>query len=98
MNLAQIVLSTIRTFVPWAMGFILPWLTSELGWTPSDVDVLVNLLVGGIYYFVMRLLERYVTPKFGWLLGAPVQPVYAQLDTSGAYKVTSLPTDNRFRQ
>jgi hypothetical protein len=100
MNLSQILLSALRTFVPWLMGFILPWATANLGWTDHDVELVVNLVVGGVYYLASRLLERYVSPNFGWLLGAPLQPVYAKVPAGADAAVTTstVTADERYRK
>lgn len=72
--------SLIRTFVPWLAGVIVTWLVS-LG-VPLDPEVapkllaLLMLIASGLYYIVARLLEMYVSPKFGWLLGLAKQPDY----------------------
>lgn len=40
----------------------------------------LNLIVAGVvtwlYYFVVRVLERASTTKWGWLLGYPAAPQY----------------------
>lgn len=77
--------SLVRTYVPWLAGVIIGWLVS-LG-VPLDPEVKVQVtlaLMGGaslLYYFLARVFEIYVSPKLGWLIGLPKQPIY---DGTGA--------------
>lgn len=76
------VLSQIRTYTPIAAGAFLAWLASR-GIT-LDANAQASLIVGltgltqAVYYFVIRVLEKYAGPKFGWLLGSTQQPTYVQ--------------------
>jgi len=75
--------SLVRTYVPWIAGVVLGWLIS-LG-VPLDPDVEVQLTVALmgfsslLYYFLARVFEIYVSPKLGWLIGLPKQPLYEAL-------------------
>jgi hypothetical protein len=69
--------SIIRTFVPLLVG-LLGQVSGWLGWTPDEVAQVAGLLVAGLYYLGVRLLEQYVAPRWGWLLGLPRAPQYAQ--------------------
>lgn len=70
--------SIIRTIVPVIVGTILSWLLT-LG-IPVDGELrtalaaALTLSLTAIYYVVVRLLETYVTPKLGWLLGLAKSP------------------------
>lgn len=72
--------SLIRTYVPWLAGVVIAWMVS-LG-VPLDPDVapaltaLLVLAASAVYYIAARLLETYVSPRFGWLLGLAKQPDY----------------------
>lgn len=72
--------SLIRTYVPWIVGGVIGFLVS-LG-IPLDPEVETSLTVvlmgvaAFLYYFVARVFEIYVSPKLGWLVGLPKQPVY----------------------
>lgn len=72
--------SLVRTYVPWLAGILIGFLVS-LG-VPLDPEVevqitLVLMLVASfLYYFLARIFELYVSPKLGWLLGLPKQPMY----------------------
>jgi hypothetical protein len=68
--------SLIRTLVPLLVAWAGPVLTGWLGWTPDDVSRVATLLVAGAYYLLVRLAERYVSPRAGWLLGRAGAPVY----------------------
>lgn len=65
--------SLVRTVVPLIVGAVIAWLV-KLG-IPVDDDLsstlatLLTLVFTAVYYALVRLLETYVTPKFGWLLG-----------------------------
>lgn len=72
--------SLVRTYVPWLAGVIITFLVS-LG-VPLDPEVqpallaLLMLAASAAYYWIARLLETHVSPKFGWLLGLAKPPVY----------------------
>jgi hypothetical protein len=42
------------------------------------VQVTLALMGGAsiLYYFLARVFELYVSPKLGWLIGLPKQPLY----------------------
>jgi len=66
----------IRTIVPMIVGWIgallLDW---GIDFTNEGLTQFVVVLVGGIYYVVVRLLEKR-WPKAGRLLGVAKTPVY----------------------
>jgi predicted branched-subunit amino acid permease len=72
------VASLIRTYVPWVIGAILGLLTATN--VPLDPElevtlgIVITLAFQGAYYGLTRVFERYVSPKFGWLLGLAQQP------------------------
>jgi len=72
--------SLVRTFTPIIVGAVLGWFATAGIALDSEFEGAVTLLVSGvlsgIYYVAARLLETYVTPKFGWLLGLAKQPDY----------------------
>ena len=49
------------------------------------MTTVVTALATGLYYVVARLLETYVAPRFGWLLGKPVVPVYVSEEGAAGY-------------
>lgn len=70
--------SIVRTIVPLIVGSVIAWFVG-LGITldPQVEPLLTALLTGvltALYYVAVRLLETYVTPKFGWLLGLAKAP------------------------
>lgn len=72
--------SLVRTYVPWLASLIVGWLVS-LGVpldpeVPTQITALLFLGASAVYYLAVRLLEMYVSPKFGWLLGLAKQPDY----------------------
>ncbi|MFJ2506336.1 hypothetical protein [Microbacterium sp. NPDC087592] len=72
--------SLVRTYVPWLAGVIITFLVS-LG-VPLDPEVqpallaLLMLAASAAYYWIARLLETHMSPKFGWMLGLAKPPVY----------------------
>ncbi|MDM4761873.1 hypothetical protein QT381_02500 [Galbitalea sp. SE-J8] len=75
---AALAASIIRTLVPPLVGAIVAGLTA-LG-LPVDGD-LSRLLEAtlfaaatAVYYIGVRVLETYVSPRFGWLLGLAKSP------------------------
>ena len=75
-------ISQIRTFVPLGVGVLLSWLAAKgIHPTISQADMAAGIaaLTGfftAAYYTVVRLLERFVSSKFGWLLGYAQKPTY----------------------
>lgn len=76
----ELVISQIRTWVPLFVGALASWLaTRGINLDDTAVQGLVaflTALLGSLYYLVVRLFEKYVSPKFGWLLGYAKMPIY----------------------
>lgn len=72
--------SIIRTWVPIIVGSVISWLaTRGLSLDKSTADAATVAITGvaiALYYVVVRLFEKYVSPKFGWLLGIAKAPQY----------------------
>lgn len=72
--------SVVRTLVPIIVGFALSlWAGAGIEPDPEFAPALGNALTLGfsaLWYIGGRLLEVYVNPKFGWLLGLAKQPEY----------------------
>ena len=72
--------SLVRTYTPWIVGAVIGWLASlrvELDpAVESSLTIVVTGLATALYYLAARLLEIYVSPKFGWLLGLAKAPEY----------------------
>ena len=71
--------SIVRTLVPIVVGWVAAFLVS-VGIEPDaqlldTLGAFLSALFAALYYIVARLLEMYVTPKFGWLLGSAKSPV-----------------------
>jgi hypothetical protein len=80
MNLNDKALSAIRTGVPYLVGLGISFLIVHTGLSiPDDIKgwltALLTFGVGYAYYLAVRWAEG-KWPQMGWLLGAPVQPVY----------------------
>ena len=69
--------SIIRTTVPQIVGALIIW-ASRLGveLDSAALTAVVTPFVGAAYYAVVRLLEEYVGPVWGILLGAKGAPAY----------------------
>ena len=82
----------VRTVVP----LIVAWLASfgvvqRLGIDSTQIENAVTLLVAAVYWLAVRVLEVYVAPKFGRLLGSSRTPAYGTTSADGqAVDVTSL--------
>lgn len=79
-GLTPYVISRIRTFVPIAVGAALVWVNTRYGIavdevTSASMATVVTGLVAGVYYDIVRRLEKR-WPRWGWLLGYPSQPSY----------------------
>lgn len=76
--IAALFASIVRTLVPAIVGSVLGWLASTgLTVDPEFGGLLtaaLSLAFTGLYYIGVRLLETYVTPKFGVLLGLAKTP------------------------
>lgn len=94
----NVVLSLVRTWVPIVVGSVVSWLAG-LGLDVNTdakgaMTVLMTAILIGLYYTVVRLLEKQF-PWIGVLLGVPAQPVYsAPVTTSnGGTATPSYPQD-----
>jgi hypothetical protein len=80
MTLMDYAKANVRTIVPFIVGAIITYALKR-GVDLHGYAFALTTVVGAVYYAVVRALERYVTPKFGWLLGLAQQPVYAKVST-----------------
>ena len=94
--------SIVRTVVPYLVGLTLSWLATtglELDSEfKSNLTAVLTAALGTLYFIVVRALETYVAPKFGWLLGLAKAPVYVQTQTPLAgtdVVVTTAPAAGR---
>jgi hypothetical protein len=77
-TIAALWASIVRTLTPLIVGSVLGWFVTT-GITLDDrfeglLTLVISGLLTGTYYVAVRLLETYVTPKFGWLLGLAKTP------------------------
>lgn len=70
-TLTQIVVSAIRTLVPLIAGTLV-----AAGVDVGLADSVTTLIVSAVVYVAVRLMEEYVNPKLGWLLGIAKSPTY----------------------
>lgn len=72
--------SLVRTITPLIVGAVVGFFTTRGIEVDPELSVSiatgVTVLASGAYYFVVRLLEHYVAPKFGWLIGLDREPRY----------------------
>lgn len=77
--MSQLIISIIRTVIPYAVGWVVAKLTLAGIPIPEDVvaeaSASLTLLAGSLYYIAVAWLERKFS-WFGWLLGVARQPVY----------------------
>lgn len=72
--------SLVRTVVPLIVGAVVGFFTSR--GIEVDPELAVSLATaittgaGTVYYGIVRVLEHYVAPQFGWLLGLAREPRY----------------------
>lgn len=76
--------SITRTLVPIIVGAVIGWLTTSGMSLDSELEATLTAVLtavfGGAYYIVVRLLETYVAPRFGWLLGLAKTPAKYEYD------------------
>ncbi len=70
----NLVFSFIRTIVPAGVTWLIGAVTDNFGpivddGTKGQLIALTYAVAFGVYYFVARLLETYVAPRFSWFLG-----------------------------
>lgn len=80
MTVSDFAISLVRTLVPIIVGFVLAQAArAGLDIDESDLTNVVNAVVIGAYYSIVRFAETKV-PGFGWLIGYPIQPSYTKPD------------------
>ncbi|QJU54318.1 hypothetical protein SCB71_14325 [Herbiconiux sp. KACC 21604] len=71
--------SIVRTLVPIIVGAVVAFLVGRGITLDPEFEPLLGsaltLAFSGLYYVAVRILETYVTPKLGWLLGLAKSPV-----------------------
>jgi len=79
----QILASLIRTVVPVVVGLVLSYaLKANLHLDDQWVTDAVTLAVTTGFYALVRVLETFVSSKFGWLLGLAKTPTYVAPDAA----------------
>lgn len=87
--------SILRTGVPLLVGYFTAWPAAQwLGLTDEQITSLITIVISGIYYLAVRLLEQ-LAPQFGWLLGYAAKPVYVPPSADGSYSIAKMPTTGR---
>lgn len=84
--------SVVRTVTPIIVGSVVAFFVNAGITLDQEFSVLLEnalvLVFTGVYYTAARLLETYVTPKFGWLLLFPKAPTgYSKDGVSGTPNV-----------
>jgi len=69
------VASLVRTGVMLAVGYLLAW-AGRHGLDLHVAQAQLDVVATSVYYIVVRAMEHYVDPKFGWLLGLARKPAY----------------------
>lgn len=76
--------SVLRTFTPLVVAYLLGFpVVRLLGLDDQHVTALVTVVLSGGYWVVVRVLEVYVIPQFGWLLLWASPPVYVDPAQAG---------------
>ncbi|MFP7833148.1 hypothetical protein [Marisediminicola sp. LYQ134] len=77
--------SIVRTIVPTIVGAVIAFFVGRGITLDSEFEVafttLLNVGFAAIYYIAVRLLETYVAPKLGWLLGLAKTPAVYTADS-----------------
>lgn len=83
----------IRTVTPLVVAYLSNiGLVRGLGMDESQLTLAVSSVIGALYWLIARLLEVYVAPRWGALLGSARTPVYGRTSDDGlAVDITSLP-------
>lgn len=81
--LKTLAISLVRTMVPSIVAIIVGFLAKanihiDAALLENVVALALTTVVTGIFYVGVRLLERFKSPKWGWLLGYPSEPVYPE--------------------
>jgi hypothetical protein len=97
MTLMDLAKANVRTIVPFIVGWLITFALKH-GFDVTGYQAILTVAVGGAYYAIVRLLERYVTPRFGWLLGLAQQPVYAKVSTRKDRPLSTRRTAHAQRQ
>ena len=81
MTFSDLAKSYVRTIVPAVVGAIIAWALHHghdiHGYLPQ-----ITVVITAVYYGLARVLEHYVSPRFGWLLGAASAPLYQQVSVA----------------
>lgn len=82
--------SVVRTVVPYIVGVILGW-AAAAGIEPDEklegaIALALSALFGTLWYVAARILETYVSPRFGWLLGLAKSPDTYSPDQPGRHE------------
>lgn len=70
--------SFIRTLEPMTVGLVTALLIRHGVHLDATATALLSQMVAGGFYVGVRLVEHYVSPKFGWLLGLAKPPAYVE--------------------
>jgi hypothetical protein len=82
--------SVVRTVVPLLVGVVLTW-AAAAGIEVDDkleaaLGAVLTALFGTLWYVAARVLEVYVSPRFGWLLGLAKSPDTYSTDQPGRHE------------
>lgn len=86
--------SIVRTGVPLVVGLIVTWAVQKLGLLDLDTatsGAVTSGIAAWIYYTMIRFLEVYASPKWGYILGIGRVPVYPEKSPPVTVQVPSEP-------
>lgn len=76
--------SVVRSLTPIVVAYLAGFPVAKLlGLDDDHVTALVTSVLYAAYYLGVRLIEQYVWPRAGWLLGWASAPVYVPVAASG---------------
>jgi hypothetical protein len=79
--------SLVRTVTPLVVGYFTAFpIAKAVGLDEQHVTAAVTVVVTFVYYLLVRVLEQYVLPQAGWLLGYASAPVYVPPADAGVTK------------
>jgi hypothetical protein len=66
----------VRTIIPALVGACLAWLIAAQFSHDPELSIALMVMCTALYYGVVTMLERRLSPRIGWLLGYPSVPFY----------------------
>lgn len=82
--------SLTRTLVPMLVGYLMAVpVVLALGISQEQATAALTAIISAVYYLLARVLEVYVSPRFGVLLGATTPPTYPVASSGGRHELSA---------